>query len=195
MQDYNYWMHGCMELTLELSCCKYPSAEELPKMWEQNRDVSPYLTTYICRGILKVSYTKSVWLAEKVWESQGICVWVPATIETPLAKFVVLFVFVLSITYIWDTSQLGNGLPRLLGILRLIIPYFSLQALLEYLTQAHKGVQGRVYNKQTSEPIDGAVLKIVGREMNFSTHAEGRFWRILLPGNYSLQVTSCFKHS
>ena len=37
MQDYNYIWHGCMEITLELSCCKYPPAAELSKFWEDNR--------------------------------------------------------------------------------------------------------------------------------------------------------------
>lgn len=37
MQDYNYYWTGCMELTLELSCCKYPTREQLPKFWEENK--------------------------------------------------------------------------------------------------------------------------------------------------------------
>ncbi|XP_063226209.1 carboxypeptidase M-like isoform X2 [Bacillus rossius redtenbacheri] len=37
MQDFNYVWYGCMEITLELSCCKYPPAAELPKFWEENR--------------------------------------------------------------------------------------------------------------------------------------------------------------
>lgn len=37
MQDYNYVRAGCYELTLELSCCKYPPSSELPKFWEDNR--------------------------------------------------------------------------------------------------------------------------------------------------------------
>ena len=37
MQDYNYIWHGCMEVTLELSCCKYPPANELPQFWDDNR--------------------------------------------------------------------------------------------------------------------------------------------------------------
>lgn len=39
MQDYNYVWFGCMEVTLELSCCKYPFARELPKYWEDNKAV------------------------------------------------------------------------------------------------------------------------------------------------------------
>jgi len=37
MQDYNYYWTGCMELTLELSCCKYPDKSQLPKFWEENK--------------------------------------------------------------------------------------------------------------------------------------------------------------
>ncbi|XP_077291470.1 carboxypeptidase D isoform X2 [Arctopsyche grandis] len=37
MQDYNYVWYGCMEVTLELSCCKFPPAHELPKYWQDNK--------------------------------------------------------------------------------------------------------------------------------------------------------------
>lgn len=39
MQDYNYVWYGCMEITLEVSCCKYPPAHELPRYWEDNKVV------------------------------------------------------------------------------------------------------------------------------------------------------------
>ncbi|XP_064292398.1 carboxypeptidase D isoform X3 [Plodia interpunctella] len=38
MQDYNYLWHGCMEITLEISCCKYPPAHELRKYWLDNKE-------------------------------------------------------------------------------------------------------------------------------------------------------------
>lgn len=38
MQDYNYVYAGCMEITLEVSCCKYPNRTELPKFWIENRE-------------------------------------------------------------------------------------------------------------------------------------------------------------
>ncbi|XP_070570379.1 carboxypeptidase D-like [Ptychodera flava] len=37
MQDYNYVYHGCMELTFEVSCCKYPNESLLEDYWNQNK--------------------------------------------------------------------------------------------------------------------------------------------------------------
>ncbi|OXB73345.1 UNVERIFIED_CONTAM: hypothetical protein H355_016999 [Colinus virginianus] len=38
MQDYNYVWADCFEITLELSCCKYPLTSELEQEWENNRE-------------------------------------------------------------------------------------------------------------------------------------------------------------
>ncbi|KAL6083005.1 hypothetical protein STEG23_028005, partial [Scotinomys teguina] len=37
MQDYNYIWAQCFEITLELSCCKYPREEKLPLFWDDNK--------------------------------------------------------------------------------------------------------------------------------------------------------------
>ncbi|ELK02481.1 60S ribosomal protein L23a [Pteropus alecto] len=37
MQDYNYVWAQCFEITLELSCCKYPREEKLPSFWNHNK--------------------------------------------------------------------------------------------------------------------------------------------------------------
>ena len=37
MQDFNYWAFGCMEITLEIACCKFPAASELSNLWLENK--------------------------------------------------------------------------------------------------------------------------------------------------------------
>lgn len=98
MQDYNYIWHGCMEVTLELSCCKFPPATELSQFWDDNRN-----------------------------------------------------------------------------------------SLLQFLGEAHRGVKGFVKD-QAAQPIEGASMKVKGRDVGFQTTKEGEFWRILLPGIYSMEV-------
>jgi len=98
MQDYNYIWHGCMEVTLELSCCKFPPATELPQFWDDNRN-----------------------------------------------------------------------------------------AILQFLGEAHRGVKGFVKDERAT-PIEGASMKVKGRDVGFQTTKEGEFWRILLPGIYTMEV-------
>ncbi|XP_074039541.1 carboxypeptidase D svr [Leptinotarsa decemlineata] len=44
MQDWNYLVAGCMELTLEIGCYKYPMAKDLPEYWLDNKEA---LITYM----------------------------------------------------------------------------------------------------------------------------------------------------
>lgn len=100
MQDFNYIWNGCMEITFEISCCKYPPANELEKFWEENR-----------------------------------------------------------------------------------------VALVNYLAEAHRGVKGFVID-EFGNPIERASVIVKGRDIKFSTTKYGEFWRILLPGNYRLEVSA-----
>ncbi|XP_066974786.1 carboxypeptidase D-like [Macrobrachium rosenbergii] len=98
MQDYNYVWHGCMDITIELSCCKYPPADELSKFWEDNK-----------------------------------------------------------------------------------------KALVRYLGEVHRGVRGFVKDEE-NHPIEGASIKIKNRDVGFQTTKYGEYWRILLPGVYTVEI-------
>lgn len=37
MQDFNYAFTNCFEMTIELSCCKFPTAATLPAEWARNK--------------------------------------------------------------------------------------------------------------------------------------------------------------
>lgn len=51
MQDYNYVYGSCMEITLELSCCKYPHRSELPEFWQQNKNALLAYLNEVHRGV------------------------------------------------------------------------------------------------------------------------------------------------
>lgn len=38
MQDYNYLYGNCLEITVELSCCKHPKADALSQEWKMNKE-------------------------------------------------------------------------------------------------------------------------------------------------------------
>ncbi|XP_060076300.1 carboxypeptidase M-like [Ylistrum balloti] len=100
MQDYNYVHAGCLEVTIEQSCCKYPQHTELPSFWTENKDAM--------------------------------------------------------INYLMIVNTMG--------------------------------VRGLV-KKADGTPVKGAQLCIMGREdIKFTTTAQGEYWRILLPGNYTIMV-------
>ena len=37
MQDYNYIHSNCFEITVEVSCCKFPDVSTLQGFWDENK--------------------------------------------------------------------------------------------------------------------------------------------------------------
>ncbi|KAK3084404.1 hypothetical protein FSP39_012976 [Pinctada imbricata] len=99
MQDWNYIVAGCFEITLEISCCKYPNSSQLAMHWDENK-----------------------------------------------------------------------------------------QALIAFPLKVHIGIKGIVRN-ESGHPVAGATMIIRGREsINFTTTDHGEYWRLLLPGTYTVEV-------
>lgn len=59
------------------------------------------------------------------------------------------------------------------------------ESLIKYLEQAHIGIKGFVRDKD-GKPIEKANVVVEGINHNVTTTANGEYWRLLLPGTYSV---------
>ena len=59
MQDFNYFHSNCFEITLELSCCKYPVSQQLEQEWNKNRQALIDYIKQVHLGIHGNVYDKS----------------------------------------------------------------------------------------------------------------------------------------
>ena len=100
MQDYNYVQSNCFEITIEQGCYKFPYAQDLEGIWEDNRE-----------------------------------------------------------------------------------------AMLVYIEEVHKGVKGFVKNSN-GEGIANAIIDVEGRDHSVHSAEDGDYWRLLVPGVYTLHVSA-----
>ncbi|KAK3865556.1 hypothetical protein Pcinc_028850 [Petrolisthes cinctipes] len=62
------------------------------------------------------------------------------------------------------------------------------EAMLSYMEQVHMGAKGVVQDADTGEGVAGVQVAVEGINYNVTTSASGEYWRLLLPGTYTLVV-------
>lgn len=83
MQDFNYIFSNDMEITLELSCCKFPSKYYLNREWERNKESMVKYLQQVHRGVKGVVYDSSLSLdTERQIESNRSDAAVPKAVIT-----------------------------------------------------------------------------------------------------------------
>lgn len=176
MQDYNYAWHGCLEITLEMSCCKYPPASFLESHWNENLMVS--LSRYFITGTdSDFGFYHFYRNMENSWANVR-------------EMFVDIFLYKINILKTNRTTWYQRFPPM----------HFPLkdssslfQPLVTWMQQSHRGVKGVVTSRSTGKPIPNATLIVSGRDNAFNTTKDGEYWKILLPGVYRLvvSITDC----
>ncbi|XP_023245704.1 carboxypeptidase D [Copidosoma floridanum] len=63
------------------------------------------------------------------------------------------------------------------------------ESLLKYLEQAHIGIKGFVVDTE-GQPIEGAEIVVVGINKNITSSRRGEYWRLLLPGTYTVYAAA-----
>lgn len=63
------------------------------------------------------------------------------------------------------------------------------EAMLVYMEEVHKGVKGFVVNSDGAA-IENATINVLGRNHAIRSVADGDFWRLLVPGDYTLSVSA-----
>ena len=66
--------------------------------------------------------------------------------------------------------------------------YANREALIKYIELVHTtGIRGFVVDEK-GRPIDGARIVIENRAKKIKTYKDGDYWRLLVPGNYTIRV-------
>lgn len=66
--------------------------------------------------------------------------------------------------------------------------YKNKKALISYLKQASLGFKGVVRHQISEEPLAGAIVHVSGLLRDVTTTDDGEYWRLLLPGTYTVQA-------
>ena len=73
MQDFNYVHSNCFEITIELTCCKYPDRSTLVTEWENNKKSMLKYMEAVHLGIKGQLISEAIFLGFKSPEKETKC--------------------------------------------------------------------------------------------------------------------------
>lgn len=62
-------------------------------------------------------------------------------------------------------------------------------ALVDFIYEVHKSLHGFILNTDGS-PVAGALIEVEGVDHSVRSNADGDYWRLLAPGNYTIRVST-----
>ncbi|KAI5637245.1 zinc carboxypeptidase domain-containing protein [Phthorimaea operculella] len=195
MQDYNYLWHGCMEITLEISCCKFPPSRELPKYWQDNKQsLIKYLAEAhrgahgfvmdengnpVERALVRVKGRDVTYHTTKYGEFWRILL--PGTYRLDVSKQ-----YFNTIPIVLLDHENGNPVERALVRVKGRDVTYHTTKYGEFWRILLPGT----YRLDNGNPVERALVRVKGRDVTYHTTKYGEFWRILLPGTYRLDVSA-----
>ena len=166
MQDFNYLFSNCMEITLELSCCKYPNEKKLQVRVGEGV------------GFFTQLYQINVLLCLK---------WYNFNFPNHLFKIYSLTHSTALLLLSQSHFQSKPYYPT-----HSLIPWQNLlqghwedniEALLGYIEVVQAGARGLV-TKDDGSPVADAIIEVAGIDKNVTTSYFGEYWRLLATGKY-----------
>ena len=66
---------------------------------------------------------------------------------------------------------------------------YNKNALIAFIQEVHKGVKGFIFDSNCN-PIPNATIVVTGRDHDITSACDGDYWRLLVPGKYTLLVSA-----
>ncbi|MGH0127374.1 UNVERIFIED_CONTAM: hypothetical protein FKN15_077526, partial [Acipenser sinensis] len=173
MQDFNYLHTNCFEITLELSCNKFPAAQELQREWLGNREALVSYLEQVHLGIKGMVYDENNnGIKNAVISIYGINHDITTGVDGDYFRLLLPGTYTVTASaegYQPSTSTVTVGPAEAI--------------------QVHLGIKGMVYD-ENNNGIKNAVISIYGINHDITTGVDGDYFRLLLPGTYTVTASA-----
>lgn len=182
MQEANYILSNCFELTLYVSCCQYPPASDLPLYWNNNLESMLKFIESTRRGIFgrvfyDIPYDESP--RQAVITVEGKDKQIKATESGRYWRLLPVG------TYNVTASAPGCVDKKVLVEVNSTVPYVNVDFVVK-----HRGVYGVVESYWASE-IPNAVIRVKGEKVSIKVNNKGKYyWVTEKLGSFNLTASA-----